>query len=92
MKELFLTSQYKYNPLIHPEPIIYFNIKNKGESNMAENNKNYKFEKLSRDEEDKTKIMAGHTVFTVKQLEDEIKSDSEIGRKLKSIEQELDKY
>ena len=51
-----------------------------------------KFVKLSRDDEDKTKIMAGHTVFTIQQLEDEIKSDSEIGRKLKSIEKELDKY
>ncbi len=51
-----------------------------------------KFAKLSRDEEGKTKIMAGHTVFTVQQLEDEIKADSEIGRRLKSIEKELDKY
>ena len=51
-----------------------------------------KFVKLSRDDEDKTKIMAGHTVFTVRQLEDEIKADSEIGRKLKSIEKELEKY
>ena len=49
-----------------------------------------KFVKLSRDEEDKTRIMAGHTIFTVKQLEDEIKADSEIGRKLKSIEKELE--
>lgn len=51
-----------------------------------------KFVKLSRDDEDKTKIMAGHTVFTVRQLEDEINADSEIGRKLKSIEKELLKY
>ena len=41
---------------------------------MADTN-NKTFAKLSRDEEDKTKIMAGHTVFTVKQLEDEIKAD-----------------
>ena len=58
---------------------------------MTDSN-NRRFVKLSRDEEDKTKIMAGHTVFTVQQLEDEIKADSEIGRKLKSIEKELDKY
>lgn len=51
-----------------------------------------KFEKLSRDKEDKTKIMAGHYTFTINQLEDEIKADTEIGRKLKSIEKELEKY
>lgn len=51
-----------------------------------------KFVKLSRDDEDKTMIMAGHHQFTIKQLEDEINADSEIGRKLKSIEKELDKY
>lgn len=51
-----------------------------------------KFEKLSRDSEDNTKIMAGHVQFTVKQLENEIKADSEIGRKLKRIEAELEKY
>ena len=56
------------------------------------NTNDRKFVKLSRDDEDKTKIMAGHTVFTIRQLEDEIKSDSEIGRKLKSIEKELLKY
>lgn len=50
-----------------------------------------RFAKLSRDEEDNTKIMAGQTIFTIKQLEDEIKADSEIGRKLKSVEKELDK-
>lgn len=55
-------------------------------------NQNKKFEKLSRDSEDTTRIMAGHTIFTVKQLEDEIKADSEIGRKLKSIEKELENY
>ena len=51
-----------------------------------------KFEKLSRDSPETTKIMAGHTIFTIEQLENEIKVDSEIGRKLKSIEQELEKY
>ena len=52
----------------------------------------YKFEKLSRDEERKTMIMAGHAMFTIEQLEEEIKADSEVGRKLKSIEKELEKY
>ena len=51
-----------------------------------------KFEKLSRDEPENTIIYAGHTQFTVKQLENEIKTDSDIGRKLKSIEKILDKY
>lgn len=49
-----------------------------------------KFEKLSRDEQGKTKIMAGHQSFTIEQLENEIKMDSDIGRKLKSIEKELE--
>lgn len=49
-----------------------------------------KFEKLSRDEPDKTIIMAGHTRFSIQNLEDEIKADSEIGRKLKSVEKILD--
>jgi hypothetical protein len=53
--------------------------------------RNYK--KLSRDDENNTKIMAGQTQFTIKQLEDEMVDDkSEIGRKLKSIEHELEKY
>jgi len=52
----------------------------------------YKFEKLSRDDEKKTVIMAGHTKFTIQELEDEIRADSEVGRKLKSIEKELEKY
>lgn len=52
----------------------------------------YKFEKLSIDDERKTMIMAGHAMFTIEQLEEEIKADSEVGRKLKSIEKELDKY
>jgi len=50
------------------------------------------FEKLSRDKEEKTKIMAGHTTLTISQMEEEIKADSEIGKKLKSIERELEKY
>jgi putative AlgH/UPF0301 family transcriptional regulator len=53
---------------------------------------NYKFEKLSRDDEKKTRIMAGHTEFTIQQLEDEINANSEVGRKLKSVEKELEKY
>ena len=52
-----------------------------------------KYEKLSRSTKEDTKIMAGQTVFTVKQLEDEMVDDkSEIGRKLKSIEHILEKY
>lgn len=51
-----------------------------------------KFEKLSRDDVSNTKIMAGQHTFTIDQLEEEIKVDSEVGRKLKSIEKELDKY
>jgi len=51
------------------------------------------YKKLSRDETENTKIMAGHVSFSVKQLEDEMANDkSEIGKKLKSIEKELDKY
>ena len=52
----------------------------------------YKFEKLSRDEEKKTMIMAGHAQFTIEQLEDEINANSEVGRKLKSIEDILKNY
>ena len=51
-----------------------------------------KYEKLSRGDSDKTIIMAGHSTFTIEQLEAEINMDSEIGRKLKSIEKELEKY
>ncbi len=55
--------------------------------------KNSKFEKLSLDNENSTKIMAGYASFSIKQLEDEIDNpNSEIGRKLKSVEAELDKY
>lgn len=52
-----------------------------------------KFEKLSRDDVDKTKIMCGHTVFTVVQLDKEmIDGKSEVGKKLKSIEHILETY
>jgi len=50
----------------------------------------FKFEKLTRSSKEDTKIMAGHTEFSVEQLENEIKMDSEIGRKLKSIEKDLE--
>ena len=50
------------------------------------------FKKLSRDLEGNTKIMAGHSQYDIKQLEHEINADSEIGRKLKSVEKELEKY
>lgn len=49
-----------------------------------------KFEKLSRDEECNTKILAGHSEFTINDLENEIKADSEIGRKLKKVEKILE--
>lgn len=49
----------------------------------------HKFEKLSRDEEKKTKIFAGSSGFTVEELENEIKSSSKLGRKLKKVEKIL---
>lgn len=55
--------------------------------------KNSKFEKLSIDDPQNTKIMAGYAEFTIQQLEDEIDNpNSEIGKKLKSVEDMLDKY
>lgn len=51
-----------------------------------------KYEKLTRGSESSTKIMAGHGSLTIKQLEDEIDADSEIGKKLKTVENELEKY
>jgi putative AlgH/UPF0301 family transcriptional regulator len=52
-----------------------------------------KFKKLSRDEEKNTKIMAGHVSFSVEQLEKEITdNNSDIGKKLRSIEVELENY
>lgn len=55
--------------------------------------KKTKFEKLSLDTPENTKIMAGYAEFSIKQLEDEIGNpNSEIGRKLRSVEAELDKY
>lgn len=48
------------------------------------------YEKLSRDKPENTIIMAGHIQMTIPQMEGEIKADSEIGRKLKSVETELE--
>ena len=56
-----------------------------GENRMS------KFEKLSRDDEKKTKIIVGHNQFTIDQLEREIKIGSEIGKKLDSVEKKLEK-
>ena len=54
---------------------------------------NSKFEKLSLDKPEDTKIMAGYAEFTIQQLENEIENpNSEIGKKLKSVEAKLDKY
>jgi hypothetical protein len=51
------------------------------------------FDKLSRDDEDKTKILAGHVTYTIKQLEEEmIDPKSEVGKKLRDMESELEKY
>lgn len=55
-------------------------------------NSNSKFEKLSLENPEDTKIMAGYTTFTIEQLENEINSNSEIGKKLKSVEKLLDNY
>lgn len=57
---------------------------------MSENK--IRYEKLTRGDVDKTKIMAGLTEFTVKQLEDEIDANSEIGKKLKEVEDKLKDY
>jgi len=61
--------------------------------NQAKTLKNSKFEKLSLDNPENTKIMAGYVEFTIQQLENEIDNpNSEIGKKLKSVEADLDKY
>jgi putative AlgH/UPF0301 family transcriptional regulator len=51
-----------------------------------------KFDKLSRDDEKKTKIFAGDSQFTIGQMEKEIKSNSKLGRKLIQAEKKLDNY
>lgn len=48
------------------------------------------FEKLSRDKEKNTRIMAGQDSFTVEQLENEQKMGSDIGMKMKRIENILE--
>jgi hypothetical protein len=48
-----------------------------------------KFDKLSRDDEKKTKIFAGNSQFTVEELEKEIKLDTKLGKKLKQVENKL---
>lgn len=64
---------------------------NKEKSTLT-NNKS-RFEKLSLDDLSNTKIMAGYAEFTIQQLEDEIDNpNSEIGKKLRSVEELLDKY
>lgn len=50
------------------------------------------YQKLTRDDPDNTRILAGHSSFTIEQLEEEINMDTEIGKKLKTIEKELEKY
>ncbi len=55
--------------------------------------KKVQFDKLSLDDENKTKIYAGHATYTIKQLEEEmIDPKSEVGKKLRDIESELEKY
>lgn len=54
--------------------------------------KGIKYDSLSLDTEENTKIYAGHGTYTVKQLQQEIDSNSEIGKKLKKVESELEKY
>lgn len=49
------------------------------------------FEKLSRDKEKNTRIMAGQDSFTVEQLENEERMNSDIGKKLRRVEDILEK-
>jgi hypothetical protein len=60
--------------------------------NSGKESKEIKYESLSLDSEENTKIYAGHGTYTVKQLQQEIDSNSEIGKKLRTVEKELDKY
>lgn len=51
------------------------------------------YKRLSRSAKEDTVIMAGQTSLTVEQLENEMADDnSDIGRKLKSIEHILERY
>lgn len=52
----------------------------------------HKFDKMSIASEKDTAIWTGQTKMTIQQMEDEISADSEIGRKLKSVEKDLKKY
>lgn len=49
-----------------------------------------KYEKLCRTDENDTVVYAGQAKLSIKQLEHEVKMDSEIGKKLKSIEKILE--
>ena len=51
-----------------------------------------KYESLSLDTEENTIIYAGHGAYTIEQLQQEIDSNSEIGRKLKTVEEKLKDY
>lgn len=53
---------------------------------------NTRYEKLTRGNLEDTKIFGGHSVLTIQQLENEIDINSEIGKKLKSIEDKLKEY
>lgn len=68
------------------------NCNKRSTDNILENLTDGKFKKLSLDEPENTIIMAGYSQFTINQLESEIDSNSEIGKKLKSVEDLLDKY
>jgi hypothetical protein len=68
------------------------NSKLKVNSGESKEPKEIKYESLSLDSEENTKIMAGHGVYTVKQLQQEIDSNSEIGKKLKTVEEKLKDY
>ena len=68
------------------------NSKLKVNSGESKEEKPYQYESLSLDSEENTKICAGHGTYTVKQLQQEIDSNSEIGRKLKSVEEKLKDY
>lgn len=53
------------------------------------NDKSMTFKKLSRDKEEDTRIMAGQDSFTIEQLENEERMNSDIGIKMKRIEKIL---
>lgn len=55
-----------------------------------DNSNESKYEKLSRTDDNDTIMYAGQAKLTIKQLEHEVKMDSDIGKKLKSIERILD--